>query len=208
MAIVLKERDPRPLTKKGKHLGRCISVIDLGIQPGGKFAPKHQLLIAFEFPNLRIKWKDKEGEEREGPERMCKFYTASLSEKAWLRKHLEAWLDRPLTREELKGKFDLRQLLNMPVEARVIHKPKKTTGEMKADISDLSPPGEGVKVPEVQGKLWYYSPPEAVDCYDELPEWLQSIIKRQHGEDAMDAELPAPSNEAANGESLGDDIPF
>lgn len=210
MALKIKERETR-LPEKGRHLGRCISFIDLGIQPGhGQYAPKHQVLIAFELPHLRRKWTDKEGQEAEGPERVCRFYTASLSQKAWLRKHLETWLDRELTPEELRGNFDWKkQLLNRPVEIRIVHKPNKQ-GDMQAKIDDVAAPGKGVTVPEVSAKLWYYSRPEAVEHYDAFPEWVQKMIDRQLSDDADEPmTLPTPNPTQGDGrDELGDEIPF
>lgn len=70
------------------------------------------------------------------------FYTASLSEKANLRKHLEAWRGKKFTPEELEG-FSLTNILGAPCMLSVIH-----SDQGKAKISSVSQIPKGMTCPK------------------------------------------------------------
>ena len=42
-------------------------VVDCGVQPGGKFRPRHQVYVRWEIPSERTEWSDRNGETHEGP---------------------------------------------------------------------------------------------------------------------------------------------
>lgn len=52
---------------------------------------------------------------------ISQMYTASLSEKAFLRRDLEAWAGRPMNDFELKG-FDLNNLVGHSCMIQIVHK--------------------------------------------------------------------------------------
>lgn len=93
----------------GTHSARCIAIIDLGTQKTtfeGEAQIKHQLVMRWELSNELMTSGDFAGK----PFTVSKFYTASLHEKAGLRKDLAAWRGRDFTQDELKG-FDLKNVL-------------------------------------------------------------------------------------------------
>lgn len=94
----------------GTHVARCIRLIDLGTQKGeykGQATFKKQLIIGWELPTELIP----DGEYAGKPFTVSRFYTASLSEKANLRKDLVAWRGKEFTDQELAG-FDAKNLLS------------------------------------------------------------------------------------------------
>ena len=93
----------------GTKIARCVKVIDIGTQESeweGIASYKRQNIIAWELPNDLLK----DGEYAGQPFLVSKFYTASLGEKANLRKDLVNWRGRDFTKEELKG-FDPKNVL-------------------------------------------------------------------------------------------------
>ena len=82
--------DFSPLAE-GTHIGRCVRVIDLGLQPGSAQYPdaKHKVLFVWEVPGETI---NIDGEDK--PSLLMKRYTSSLHKKSQLRADLESWRGR------------------------------------------------------------------------------------------------------------------
>jgi hypothetical protein len=101
----------------GTHPARCVRIIDLGTQHGeyeGKATVRKQILISWELPTELM--------DDGRPFMVSKFYTASLGEKANLRKDLEAWRGRAFTDEERAG-FDVKSILGVASMLSVVAKP-------------------------------------------------------------------------------------
>jgi hypothetical protein len=105
------------LTPEGTYIGRCIKVIDLGTQTTtGQFGTKSQRKVMVTWELLDDDTKMKDGR----PYAASQFYTASLHEKAQLRKDLEAWRGKKFTETELDG-FDLKNVLGTYCMLQVVH---------------------------------------------------------------------------------------
>lgn len=186
------------LVPEGVHDAVCNMVVDCGIQPGGKFRPRHQVYIRWEIPSERVQWTDRFGEKHEGPMNIGKFYTASLAEKAALRRDLENWRGRAFTREELAG-FDLFRILGTACRLVVTH----TThgGETYANVTGVTGFPRDAEKPRAEHRLVKYSPEEP-EQFDELPQRLREKVagaltspySRRHaspaGDDELQDELP------------------
>ena len=85
-------------------------------------------------PKVRIVWQIDADREDGKPFRVSKRYTASLHEKATLRKDLESWRGRPFTSQELEG-FDLENLLSIPCLVNIIH--EKKNGQTYANVASI-----------------------------------------------------------------------
>jgi len=158
---------------EGTHTAVCNMVVDCGIQPGGKFQPRHQVYIRWEIPAERVEWTDREGQTHEGPMNIGRFYTASLAEKATLRRDLENWRGRPFTREELAG-FDLFRILGTACQVIVAH--SQGGGETYANVTGVMGFPRGQQKPVAENRLVKYSPEEPGQ-YDELPAWLREKVQ-------------------------------
>ena len=93
----------------GTHIARCVKIIDIGTQRGeyqGQVNIRRQCIIGWELPNELMS----EGDYAGKPFAVSRFYTASLSTKANLRKDLENWRGRAFTETELEG-FDAKNIL-------------------------------------------------------------------------------------------------
>ena len=104
------------LAPAGTHIARCYSIIDLGSQVSeyqGEKKTARKVLLRWELLG-----DDRMADGR--PFIVAKRYTASLHEKAQLRKDLAGWRGRDFTPEELKG-FELQKVLGHHCMINVIH---------------------------------------------------------------------------------------
>lgn len=161
--------EPAPI---GNHIARCVKVIDLGTQKGeyqGTPLIRRQVTIAWELPGELMT----EGAGKGKPFLVSKTYTASLSEKATLRKHLESWRGRAFTADELKG-FDSKNILMKPCMLSILH-----TEKGKAQVSGVAAVPKGLEVPAQVNKSVYFSlePDEfSLEVYESLGKWHKETI--------------------------------
>lgn len=120
---------------EGQHAAVCVDIIDLGMVETtwqGKQKKSHKCRVVFEIDE-----RTPEGQRFTVREQ----FTASLNEKAALRKFMESWRGRPFTEDELKG-FDLEALWSAPALIQVVHKAR---GEKTyANISSIMKLPKGV----------------------------------------------------------------
>jgi hypothetical protein len=182
------------LVPQGAHIAICDMVINLGVQETA-FGSKNQHYIRWQIPGETV-------DTENGPKPMVigNFYTSSLSEKANLRKDLEAWRSKAFTKEELE-KFDLFAILGKPCQVSVIHAPNKK-GNMNAYINGVMALPKGVPAPKIFGDPIGYDAQNAPGTFNALPEWLQKKINTE----------PPKSKEEDTStlldEEFDDDIPF
>jgi hypothetical protein len=177
----------RPET--GLQQAVCSHVYDIGIQETtykGDLKHVHQCIVLWELEE-RIKEGDYVGKRFV----VRKFYTASLSEKANLRKDLVSWRGREFTDQELAG-FDLDNIRRANCYLNLVEK-KKDNGDAIVVVDAIVPfkKKEGGPVPLV---------PELPDDY--LPDWIKKIMDKAVKEQPMAAQ-PDTSNIEPN-----DEIPF
>lgn len=196
----------------GTHIAVCNIVADLGMQPGSALYPaaKRQVYLRFELPNERIDF-EKDGKKQNGPAVIGKTYTASMNEKANLRKDLESWRGRAFTDEEAES-FDVSSVLGKPCVIGVTHSQKDH--KTYANITSIGKLMKGVDsktlIPELTPLL--YSE-ESTKTYHQLPEWLQKKIDSAIQPEKRQVE-PDPDygqdggNEHDGLEITDDDFPF
>lgn len=196
-------RDFKPVPA-GTHRAVCTMVVDMGVQPSARFAPKPKVYIRFELPDERTEWTDKDGNKHEGPMVIGKQYTASLSEKANLRKDLEAWRGRFFTADELKN-FDLRNILGAPAMISVAHQ-QGADGKTYANLASIMGLPKGMEKPKAAGELIAYDIDSHSDeVFAKLPGWLQEAINNRV---ASDTAQTVQHNGAAVDDFGDSDIPF
>jgi hypothetical protein len=125
-----KDFTPAP---EGLHQAVCCDVVDKGLRktPWGE---KHK---------IELRWQI-EGEPDESGHlpMVTKWYTLSLSDKAILRHHLEAWRGRKFTTEELQG-FDLEKLIGVNCQIQIAHD-LGAEGKIYANVQAIVPLGKGM----------------------------------------------------------------
>ena len=164
----------------GAYVARCVSVVDLGIQDAGRWGKKEKVYLGFEVPSERVKWTDKDGNEKEGPAFIGSRYTNSINEKAILGQHLKSWRGKPFTDDERAG-FDLFTVLGVPCMISVVH--NESGGKMYANIEGIMRLPKGTECPPAETELIACSPMDSSTAANltKLPEWLQKVVRAGYG---------------------------
>lgn len=196
MAITVRETSG-PQVPPGTHVAVCFRIVDLGTQPDSGFGEKKKVCIFFELPHERITIDGKEK-----PMGISRFYTASLSKKASLRKDLVSWRGREFTKEELEG-FELKNILGKPCQISVVENESH-----KSVIDAVVAIPKGMQVPPAFNPLVEYSIEEGRNqVYKSLPEWVQKAC-----DDCLEWNTEAPPErkitDADVPEQPQDDVPF
>lgn len=113
--MIVKAPDEKFATApEGSFSAVCVDEMDLGVMKsswGGEERERHM---------VRLVWQIDEPDV-DGKRFLVKQdYTASLDEKAKLRKHLQAWRGRTFTPTELMG-FDLCNVVGVPCMISIVH---------------------------------------------------------------------------------------
>ena len=144
MSLVVKasgetEYTPHP---EGQYAARCIDVVDMGWQQTD-FGPKYKLRVVFYCG--RTEEREYEDGKRTVPLTVVGFFTASLHEKANLRKFTRAWRGRDFTDAELDG-FDFEKMVGAPAFIQVEH--NHANGKTYANIASIMRLPEGQTAPD------------------------------------------------------------
>lgn len=128
------------LAPEGPQQLVCVDVIDLGEQETA-FGLK---------PKVRITFQTKALDPKSGkPYRVSEQLTNSLHEKAKLRKFLESWLGRKLTKDEVEVGFDEEKLLiGRNAFASIVHSAPNASGQVYANLGSIMPLPPGM--PDIQ----------------------------------------------------------
>lgn len=119
---------------EGMHQGVCVDVIDKGeitSEYQGSKRTRHVVVV---------RWAIDENMENGKPFTVEKWYTASLNEKASLRKDLQLWRGRSFTAAELQG-FELDNVLGVNCQLAIIHQAKGD--RVYANVSGILPLPKG-----------------------------------------------------------------
>ena len=211
MIVASSSTDYKPLPE-GTYVATCIRIIDLGTQITtykGVDKTQRKVLITWEVPEVRA--EDKDGNDM--PALISTRYTASLHEKAALRKDLEAWRGRRFTEAELKG-FDLKNVLGQSCQIQVLH--TERDGATYANISAIMSLPKGLEKPVPEHGTVNFSLDKSefsAGVYDDLTDKTKAIIaaspefKLATGQMVMpDQDEPDYSEEFSR--APDDDIPF
>lgn len=184
----------------GTHIARCVKIIDIGTQRGeyqGKVNIRRQCIVGWELPSELMT----EGEFAGKPFVVSRFYTASLGEKANLRKDLENWRGRAFTEQELLG-FESKNILDKPCMLSVIHNDKG-----KARVSGVMAIPKNTAVPARVNELTYFSL-DTFDAkvFDALSDGYKKLIEASPEYQQMKNGGAAPAK--GKFDDMEDDIPF
>ena len=155
----------------GTAIARCIKIIDIGTQKGewqGKATIKRQCVIGWELPTELMT----DGEYQGKPFTVSRFYTASLGEKANLRKDLENWRGRAFTDQELGG-FDSKNIIGKPCMLSLTANDKN-----KVRVTGVMAAPKGMPVPDQVNKSVYFSLDEFDQAvFDSLSDGYKKLIQ-------------------------------
>jgi len=196
----------------GMHLARCTRIIDLGTQKSeymGTVKHLKKLMMQFE-----VHGEDAEGNPtvttKGDPMIISKSYTATLADKASLRKDLETWRGKPFTPQEKDG-FELKNVLGQ--WAMITVGQSENNGKTYTNILNVNPVPANIKkvgLPEGKNELKIFdiNDPDMA-LFESFSDGLKSKIKlspeweRLHGS----PEEGSPPTAAAF-DDMDSDIPF
>ena len=186
MEIVISEqkKSERKLPEPGLALGILYSVVHMGTQKTNfenKVDWKPKVRFGFELPEQTDEFTVEENGKKQvviKPLVVSIETTASLGEKATLRKILEQWRGKALTREETNN-FSLSPLLGKPAMLSLVHQTSQA-GNVYCKIQGLSKVPKGVVVPaKTYNPLIEYNIKEMEGGqFSSLPEWIQNQIRK------------------------------
>lgn len=151
----------------GVQRAALVNVFDLGLQRGSRGDVNHECVFLWELAG---------SSKRDGsPFLVARRYTASLNEKANLRKHLRSWRGRDFTDVELRGGFDTSRMLSFNARLNLIM--VNRNGKDWVEIDAVMPP---------DGNPTAYKPRTPRTF---VPDWVVKAITNKVPEDA-----PAPDD--------------
>jgi hypothetical protein len=161
----------------GNHVAFCTGIVDIGMQPGrGKYPqPRHEVYVRFELCNERIKYQ-RDGKEVEGPMSIGRTFTASMSEKANLRKFVEGLYGKPFPSDDVAEGFDFQALLGLQCLLNITH--SERGGKRYANVMGAAPLPKGMPVTGKQENpsLFFDLENPSADVFDQLPKWLKEKV--------------------------------
>lgn len=168
-----------PPIEPGTYPAVCYGLIDLGEQFSETYQKwSRKVLIMWELPGEIIDT----GSGDVGNRVISQKYTASLSDRAALRRDLIAWRGRDFTPEELKG-FDLHTIVGAPCLLNIVHRDYQ--GNTYANIGGVMklPKGMAVEKPTMAHVVFDLDTDDLA-VVETLPEWVQKQVKesRQYKE--------------------------
>lgn len=211
MAIIAKETGGSniPAIEAGTHVARCIQIVHVGTVPDeykGKKMTPNKVRIAWELPNELYEFDEAKGEE---PRMISKEYTLSLSDKATLRKDLEAWRGTPFTEDELKG-FDITKVIGQPCMLTVVNGTSQATGNTYAKVQSVGKIVKGMTCPDqvLETVVFMYDDKvdEIIEKFKALPEFVQDKIVTSDEWAALKIERPASDDSDAEGSVPQDEV--
>jgi hypothetical protein len=203
------------LPPAGNHVARCYRIVDMGSHKNKFENVLRKILITWEL----------HGEDDEGkplctddgkPLVVSSNYTLSLSEKATLRGHLEAWRGRAFTLDELSG-FNLENILNQYCMVSISHD-NGTAGKTYANVKAISPIPTVIKkagLPDGVNPIFIFSLDDFdASKFEKLSDGLKKkIMESPEYKKVTAVALSKPSKLADDGfpkslKDLDNDIPF
>ena len=181
----------------GSYAARCYQIIDLG----------HQTVVwegqAKVVPKVRITWEISEKMADGRPFSISKEYTASIGERATLRKDLEAWRNRKFTTEELAN-FSLENVLGAPCLLGVVHVPSKDGSKTYANINSIMALPKGMPCEELHNPAVKFDINNFnKEVFESLPEFIRTKILMSKEMEEKDLTPSSPSIDLSD-----DSVPF
>ena len=188
----------------GTHVARCVRLIDIGTQFGeyqGKPNALRKVVVTWELPNELMT----EGDFRGKPFLVNKWYTASLGEKANLRKDLVNWRGREFTDEELRG-FEAKKILGTTCMLSLTPNEKgkvRVTGVMKLPKGSDAPQ-------QINPSIYFSLERDEFNqaTFDSLSEFWQGEIKKSPEWADLQGKPGPVKASSSKFEDMESDIPF
>lgn len=161
-----------PILPEGSYAAVCYMLVDIGLQRNEKYGnSSRKVIIGWEIAGEYV---EVDGEQK--PRVFSTRYTASLNEKAILRRDLAAWRGRDFTEAELKA-FDLRSIVGAPCLIQVIHK-EGSNGRTYANLASIMRLPKGMPTPQKTLETLVFDIDESpLTDIEKLPEWIANAVR-------------------------------
>lgn len=194
-----------PMLAEGSYAAVCYMLVDIGLQRNERYGnSSRKVIIGWE---LADEYVEVDGEKQ--PRVFSARYTASLNEKAILRRDLAAWRGRDFTEAEL-AEFNLRNIVGAPCLIQIIHK-EGNNGKMYANLASIMALPKGMAAPKRTLDTVIFDIDESdLSEVDKLPEWIGKMIKASESYQQRLASDPLDSLRGFDvySEEDDDDLPF
>ena len=194
MAIKFEQKNNQTKTDytapAGTHIARCYKMIHVGTRSyeyNGDPKTKNSIWFYFELPTeMRTFDKDK-GEQ---PLSINIEYNLTFYEAAKLFQHVNSWRGKTLTPQEIDD-FEIDSLIGEPCMLSVIHNVSPKNGKTYANITAVSAMPKGIEAPEQinESFIWDYDTNFSIEAFNNLPNWIQDMIKETPEWAAKQSEL-------------------
>jgi hypothetical protein len=185
------------IVPSGNHVAICNAVVDLGMQPGSGM-----------YPEPKRQEYTKDGVEKEGPMSIGRSFTASMSEKANLRKFVESWFGKKFQSDDHAADFDLFNVLGRKCLLNVTHTEKAQKTYANINAATPIPKGMTADYPQHNESLYYSLDDHNQQTYMALPEWLRKKIDGRIQEPESERIEDEPAMAGSGRDDFDDDIPF
>ena len=161
-----------PILDEGSYAAVCYMLVDIGLQRNERYGnSSRKVIIGWEIADEYV---EVDGEKK--PRVFSARYTASLNEKAILRRDLAAWRGREFTDAEL-AEFNLRNIIGAPCLIQIIHK-EGNNGRTYANLASIMKLPKGMPSPKMTLDPIIYDIDESpIHDVDKLPEWIATTVK-------------------------------
>lgn len=161
-----------PMLEEGSYAAVCYMLVDIGLQRNERYGnSSRKVIIGWEIADEYV---EVDGEQK--PRVFSARYTASLNEKAILRRDLAAWRGKEFTEAEL-SEFNLCNIIGAPCLIQIIHK-EGSNGKMYANLASIMKLPKGMPAPKGTLEPLVYDIDESpVSDVDKLPEWIAKTVK-------------------------------
>lgn len=161
-----------PILEEGSYAAVCYMLVDIGLQRNERYGnSSRKVIIGWEIADEYV---EVDGEKK--PRVFSARYTASLNEKAILRRDLAAWRGREFTEAELE-EFNLCNIVGAPCLIQIIHK-EGNNGRTYANLASIMKLPKGMPVPKMTLEPIIYDIDESdIHDVDKLPEWIATTVK-------------------------------
>ena len=187
-----------PILEEGTYAAVCYMLVDLGLQYNKNYGnSSRKVLIGWEIADEYV---EVDGEKK--PRVFSARYTASLNEKAVLRKDLAAWRGRAFTEAEL-SEFNLCNIVGAPCMIQIIHN-EASNGKTYANLASIMKLPKGMAVPKqtLDSVIFDIDESDLADL-EKLPEWIVTTIKSS---ESYQQRLKTESGGAAKIHDFEDDL--
>lgn len=161
-----------PMLAEGSYAAVCYMLVDIGLQKSERYGnSSRKVMIGWEIADEFV---EVDGEKK--PRVVSARYTASLNEKAILRRDLAAWRGRDFTETELE-EFNLRNIVGAPCLIQVIHK-EGNNGKTYANLASIMKIPRGMEAPKATLDPIIYDIDENDPAdVNKLPEWIANMVR-------------------------------